>query len=57
MLRWLLNGQDVYVAIRQYPPGADIAIDVFDVHTDFDGANEDLAGRGGNVHTVTLVVD
>lgn len=57
LLRWLLDGEDVYVAVRQYPARAAVGIDVFDVHTDFDGANEQLAGRGGEVYTVTFVVD
>lgn len=54
LLNWLIGGEDVYVAVRVYPQRN---VDVFDVHTDFDGANEDLAGRGGDVHTATFVVD
>lgn len=50
LLRWLIGGEDVYVAVSEVG-------NILSVHTDFEGADEDLTGRGGGVKTVALVVD
>jgi hypothetical protein len=52
LLRWLIGGEDVYIAVYE-ADGSPVV-----VHTDFDGADFDLAGKGqGHVVTATMVID